>query len=523
MNGGTSLSRRGVVLLATLLALAVATLTTGAALAHDDEQDWAMGGHDLANSRSNPHEDEIGPHNVGRLTPRWTFTTHGDVSATPAVVDGAVYFPDWGGYLYKLDARSGRTIWAHRISEYVGAPGAVSRTSPAVDHGTVYLGDQNGAHLIAVDARTGDKRWVTPLDEHPLAILTQSPIVHDGVVYEGVSSNEEAYSALIPGYPCCSFRGSMTAVSARTGAVLWRTWMTPAGYSGAAVWGSTTALDPSARTLYVDTGNNYTVPAAAKACQQGGGTAAGCLSPDNHIDAVLALDMDTGAIRWSTGVVGFDDWNAGCIPGFGFPNNCPVDAGPDFDFGSGPNLFAIKGRHGSERKVVGAGQKSGQYWALDARTGEVLWSAAPAPGSELGGIEWGTATDGERIYVAESNYDRLPYRLPDGRTITSGSFAALDPATGRILWQTADPSGSFDLGALSTANGVVYAPSMSGHMYALDARTGRVLWDHLGPGSSNAGAAIVDGTVFWGNGYSHLPFPGFNPSTTFYAFSPRGR
>jgi polyvinyl alcohol dehydrogenase (cytochrome) len=64
---------------------------------------------------------------------------------------------------------------------------------------------------------------------------------------------------------------------------------------------------------------------------------------------------------------------------------------------------------------------------------------------------------------------------------------------------------------------------MSGHMYALDAATGIVLTDLQGPGSSNAGAAVVDGTVYWGNGYSRLPFPGFNPSTTFYAFSLRGR
>jgi polyvinyl alcohol dehydrogenase (cytochrome) len=153
----------------------------------------------------------------------------------------------------------------------------------------------------------------------------------------------------------------------------------------------------------------------------------------------------------------------------------------------------------------------------------VLWSAAPGPGSDLGGIEWGTATDGKRIYVAEADFDSIPYKLPDGRTIASGSFAALNPATGALLWQVADPSGGFDLGAVSTANGVVYAPSMSGHMYALDASNGRVLWDYKGVGSSNAGPAIVDGTVYWGNGYARFPLPGFTASTTFYAFSIGGK
>jgi polyvinyl alcohol dehydrogenase (cytochrome) len=207
------------------LAAAVTTpLVAGAASNHaittsaaNASASWPMGGQNTANTRSNPAETAIGADNAQRLAVKWTFTTHGDVSATPAVVDGAVYFPDWGGSLSKLDAKTGRALWTHKISEYVGIDAAVSRTSPTVVNGTVYVGDQNGAHLIAVDAATGDLRWVRQLDTHPLAALTQSPVVDDGVVYEGVSSNEEAYSALIPGYVCCTFRGSMNAVSALPG------------------------------------------------------------------------------------------------------------------------------------------------------------------------------------------------------------------------------------------------------------------------------------------------------------------
>ena len=120
---------------------------------------------------------------------------------------------------------------------------------------------------------------------------------------------------------------------------------------------------------------------------------------------------------------------------------------------------------GGSRQLVGAGAKSGIYWALDAATGQVVWSTEAGPGSTLGGIEWGTATDGKRIYVAEANFDREAY--PGNASLPHwGSFAALDPATGQILWQTSDPSGGNDLGAVSVSNGVVYGGSMSGHMYA---------------------------------------------------------
>jgi polyvinyl alcohol dehydrogenase (cytochrome) len=300
----------------------------------------------------------------------------------------------------------------------------------------------------------------------------------------------------------------------------------PGGYSGGAIWGTTPAIDTATNTLFVTTGNNYTVPDSVKDCQAAGGTSSACLSPDDHIDAIVALDATTGRIKWATGVQGFDDWNVACIPGFP-PNNCPTNPGPDYDFGSGPNLFTIKNAKGERQLVVGAGQKSGQYWALDAATGKVLWSAAPGPGSTLGGIEWGPATDGKRIYVAEENFFGIPYAIPDGSVITTGSWAALDPATGAILWQTPDPSsnafgGGNALGPVSVANGVVYAPSMSGDVRALDAANGRVLWKYTTAGSVVGGAAIVNGTVYWGDGYTHLGIPGWTGSTTFYAFSVNG-
>ncbi|MBO0811779.1 MAG: PQQ-binding-like beta-propeller repeat protein [Microlunatus sp.] len=368
--------------------------------------------------------------------------------------------------------------------------------------------------------------WSTAINPSKYSIITQSPIVRDGTIYVGSASSEEG-AASAPGYDCCTFRGSFSAIDAHTGAVKWTTYMVPeqqpgesGRYSGGAVWGSTPALDTKSGTVYITTGNNYTVPDAAKACQDAGGTAADCLDPSDHVDSMVAMDTATGAIKWSTGVQGFDDWIVACNNPQ--PNACPSSTpGPDYDFGSGPNLFTATMPNGQHRSLVGAGQKSGIYWALDAKTGDIVWSTQAGPGSTLGGIEWGTATDGKRIYIAEANSGRKAY--PDRPDLPqTGSWAALDPATGKILWQKADPSGSTDTGAVSTSNGVVYAGSMSGHMYALNAATGDVLNDLQGAGSSNAGPAIDDdGVVYWGNGYTR--FGQGTGSTTFYAFSLNGR
>jgi polyvinyl alcohol dehydrogenase (cytochrome) len=508
---------------------------------------WPSGGHDISNSHSNPAETKLNANNVGSLGVKWTYTTHGDVSAIPAVAGGAVYFPDWGGYLNKVDAATGAPIWSKTISSITGVPNDAARAAPAVVGNTVYIGDQgtqpsssNGGWLSAIDATTGNVIWSTKVDSHSQAFLTAGPVYYNGVIYQGVASSEEG-AAIDPNYPCCTFRGSVVAVDAASGQVLWQTFTVPAsggpctsqnpatgcGYSGGAVWGTTPAVDPASNTLYITTGNNYTVPDSVKQCQAGGGTAGQCLDPNDHVDAVMALNASTGAVKWATGVEGFDDWNVACIPGFD-PHNCPSNPGPDYDFGSGPNLFTIKNGKGQPQLVVGAGQKSGQYWALDASTGAILWSQAAGPGSTLGGIEWGPAMDGKRIYIAEENFNGTAYDIPGGGTITSGSWGAIDPATGKIIWQVADPShnafgGGNDLGPVTAANGVLYAPSMSGKMYALDAANGKTLWSYQTPGAVVGGAAVVNGTVYWGDGYTHLFIPGWLGSTTFYAFSLNGK
>src|SRR5580704_16260208 len=88
---------------------------------------WSMIGHDAVDSRTQPFERKIGVENAAHLELKWKASTAGDVSATPAVVDGAVYFGDFGGMEWKLDAATGKVIWSHKVSDYTGIPGDISR------------------------------------------------------------------------------------------------------------------------------------------------------------------------------------------------------------------------------------------------------------------------------------------------------------------------------------------------------------------------------------------------------------
>jgi polyvinyl alcohol dehydrogenase (cytochrome) len=479
---------------------------------------------------------------VANLKVSWTFTTGGDVSARAAVVNNVAYFPDWGGNIWAVNATTGTLVWGHQLSDYGLAPGTVSRTSPAVYKGVVYIGTQYVAPptptspqaptgwLLAIDAATGNLIWkLQPDTSNQFPVITSSPAVFGGTVYVGMTSNEEFAAAAGTIYACCSARGSVVAVDAYSPHVIWQTFTVPGGYTGGAVWGSTPVVDPQRETVYVGTGNNYSVPTAKAytSCIQTGGTEAACLSPNNHADSIIALNMYTGRVRWATRLMtwgqygindGSDSWNVDCIYAASGTQNCPADEGPDYDFGSGPNEVTYTA-NGSPVTIIGAGQKSGIYYALNPDTGYELWHTQVGPGSSLGGMEWGSASDGTRIYVAISNLYGIPYAAGN-----AGSWAALDPATGNILWQVADPNGAVDLGPVAVANGVVYAASMGGSptmptMFAFDASSGNTLWSFAAGSSVNAGAVIVGNTVYWGSGYAHLGIPGYTGNNQFYAFT----
>jgi polyvinyl alcohol dehydrogenase (cytochrome) len=486
---------------------------------------WPVAGHDLSNSRNQPSETRIDVSNVSSLTTKWVFRTGGDVSATPTVGTDAIYFPDWAGNLYAVRKDNGQAIWATQISQYDGFPKAFSRVSPVLYGTDLIIGDiasssqpHDGARIMAINQQNGTLHWVTQVEKNPAAIITGSPVVVGSVVVVGISSNEEGLADQ-PGYVCCTFRGSMVALDANTGKILWQTYVVPdnggktGGYSGGAIW-QPPAIDTARGLIYVGTGNNYDVPEAVAACQSkvSAGAIVSCTDPADYFDSALALDLRTGAIVWNKQLQGYDAWTVACSnakPGV----TCPSPAGPDYDMGgSGPNLLS---------GMVGFGQKSGIFWGLDPSSGDIAWSAVVGPGSTIGGIEWGSASDGERIYAAIANNLHDAYKLtPRGETVTWGSWSALNARTGKILWQTADPTkGAIDPGAMSVANGVVYAGSFSGMMYAMNARTGKVLWSFDSGGSVVDGPAIADGVVYWGSGYAHIG-PG-KPNNQVFAFAPQ--
>jgi polyvinyl alcohol dehydrogenase (cytochrome) len=486
----------------------------------DGSGQWPVAGQNLRNTRSTVNEEQISSTNATSLAVKWTLTTGGDVSATPTVAGNAVYVPDWAGNLYAIERKTGKVIWSVPVPQLDGVKGALTRVSPAVHGGDVIIGDlqsdfalHNGADLIAVDRQTGKAHWITQVDSQPMAIITGSPVVAGDVVYVGISSNEEIL-AIPNSYACCTFRGSVVAVDANTGKILWKTYTVPdnggqpGAYSGNPVW-QPPAIDLERGLLYVGTGNNYSVPASVTACVAANPTA-DCTAANDYFDAAVALDLKDGHIRWAKKVGTYDAWTVACFispPG----TNCPAPPGPDYDLsGSGPNLL---------NNLVVFGQKSGFLWAFNPDDGTLQWSTAVGPGGIFGGIEWGTATDGKSIYVAISNSSHVKTTLMNGQTVTGGTWNALDAATGKILWQTADPDGASDYGAASEANGVVYGGSLSGKMFALDAHTGTILWQFTTAGSVIDGPSIVNGVVYWGSGYGRV---GGTANNKLYAFTVPG-
>ena len=501
---------------------------------------WSSAGQDIQNTRSQPGEREIGVGNVGSLAPKWTFTTSGDVSATPAVDSSRVYVSDWGGHVYAIDRATGAELWSTTVSSVTGVANDYARNTPAIAGNVLILGNQGakfatpttpigqrGAWVFGLNKNTGALLWKTQIESQFSAIVTQSAIVKGGVAYVGAASNEEAFAA-DPTYTCCNFIGSVSALDVNTGALLWKTLMAPPAppgwdpaidgpwYSGAAVWGSTPAIDAATNSLYITTGNNYSAPTSVTECLETATDPAArsaCVDPRDYFDAIVALDLTTGATKWVYRALPDDFWNVACgIPPFIPPGpNCPDPEGPDFDFGQGPALFQVK-INGKVRNVIGAGQKSGDYTLLDRVTGAVIWKTHVGTGGLLGGLQWGSATDGKRIYVAKSN-------SADAFSGVPGYWAALDAATGAVLWTTNDPFYAFTFsaqGAVSVANGVVYACTLDaqGHMLAMNAATGQILWTFPSGGACNSGAAIVDGTVYWGSGYRLFG----TPNNKLYAF-----
>jgi polyvinyl alcohol dehydrogenase (cytochrome) len=523
----------------TIALVALVFAAASGALAWDHATpSWRMIGHGARDNRTQPFERRIGVESAHRLTVKWIASTAGDVSATPAVADGAVYFGDFGGMEWKLSAATGDVFWSHKISDYTGIGGDISRTSPTLAGDTLVIGDLSAPNILGIDAKSGDLRWITKLDPDPHAIITGSPVLADDTIFVGTSQ------AGTTTYP-----GALVALDPHTGKILWRDYSLPnpdglpGGYWGAVMFGPP-AVDVRDHLVFATFKVAQGEPPAVKACNAAapGGFSEACEEPGSLLSSIVAFDMKTGTVKWSYRVVGPKPWQRACgsqpssVTWCAAESDNPLNAGDKWDFGgSGPNVFDI-GRGRDRHRVVGVGEKSGVYLVLDAKTGDFVWNTLVGPGGDMGGIEWGTAYDGDRIYVSITNQHHISYLMTDRGKLTStsatgGSWAALDPEGGKILWQRPDPQtevvsgntvGVWDLAPVSAANGVAYVASMAkggNEFYALDGATGEILWDWPAGSSVNAAPAIVGGSVYWGSGYARAGAVEGSGNNMFFAFT----
>jgi polyvinyl alcohol dehydrogenase (cytochrome) len=322
----------------------------------------------------------------------------------------------------------------------------------------------SGAKLYRLDQVTGEIEWEVIVHDHPLAQINASPIVIDGLVLQGVASAE----VTIPKDEY-TFRGSIGAYDAKTGEEEWRFDTTPndstAG-AGVGIW-STPAIDRERGLLYVGSGNTYSEPTAELA------------------NSILAIDYRTGKLEWSTQFTTPDVFSAG-NPG-----------GKDADVGASPNLWTSRGRD-----LVGAGDKAGVYHALDRDTGRVVWETRLTAGSFLGGeIGSGALVDGKLVVM--SNVGDSETNAPQNLS----QVFALDPRSGEIVWETNEMPGKI-FAPVSAVRGVAFVGTDMGKLLALDTRTGKELWSYDAPARTGCGPSIVDGRVLWGYGFLFFDGPG---------------
>jgi polyvinyl alcohol dehydrogenase (cytochrome) len=475
----------------------------------------------------------IGPGSVAGLQLLWSVPLKGPSRGMPVADGDAIFVTTTNGYLTRFDRRTGTIAWQLDLASVLEIPGASAAKIVAVADGRVIFGLHNAPFVVAVSEDTGTPLWKVKVDDHPGAVISQPPTIVGGRVFIGVSGLGEEVSATTPPYVCCSFRGSVLALDAATGKQIWKTYTVPEGYAGGSVWSGAPLWDQHRNALYVTTGNAFRVPAAVQACvdsAKGDRQAqSACYPAGTWYDSILALDPGTGAVKWGFRAENADIFTGACLVRIG--GYC--GGGEDYDFGNGALMWRAGGH-----AYVGAGQKAGIFWALDPDTGTPVWSTKVGPGGPTGGIEYGSAVAGGRIYVAESNtkqvgHDAQPYTLPSGLVIDYGSYAALDAATGKIVWQVPVPAGAdhpdngkpchrdspredcagaYAKGAVAAADGLVFACSTApaGPLYALDARSGAVLWTYKAGAPCDTRAAVIDGRLYWvaGAALNSFGFPG---------------
>lgn len=456
---------------------------------------WNGWGRDARNSRYQPRPG-FAVEDIPRLRLKWAFAYPGGRrNAQPVIAGDLIYTGLFPGKLFALHAASGCTLWSLDVGSGLRNSVTVAASEEAPSGDAVYFGT-NENDVFGVDAKSGKVLWKTRIDDSPVGRITGSGVLHDGVFYVPMSSNEEV-AATSTDYGCCTFRGSITALDVSDGSILWKTYVIDEapgptrinsdgnqmyGPAGAAIWSSPT-VDPKRGLLYAVTGDSYTDVR------------------EDGSDAIVALELKTGKIRWKNQVTPNDAFVIGCgkNPSHG---NCPKELGPDYDFGSSPILFTLP----DGKDVLLAGQKSAEFYMLDPDNGDILWETRLGRGGALGGIQWGFASDRKRAYVAVSD-------IGGDRETAKPGITAIDLAGRKPLWHWPAPAAHCpkDIGfrctnaqsqAVTAIPGAIFAGGGDGHLRAFSTDEGKVLWDYYSAGEEyqTVNGLSVKGGYFDGGG-----------------------
>lgn len=477
--------------------------------------DWNGWGNGIANARY-AAAGGLTADDLPDLELKWAFgyANVDSARAQPSYVAGRLYVASENGEVHSLDAATGCTYWSFTATSGVRTAVMLGTyLRPGGGEGiAAFFGDMS-ANAYAVDANTGEALWVRELDTHPSAAITGPPTVYDGRVYFPVQGLNEEGSGARNGYPCCRFRGSLTALDAGTGEVVWTSYTIDEpqprtapdsdeivgwGPAGGGIWSPPT-IDPGRGLVYVATGNGYADP------------------PQATTDAIIAIDIATGEHRWVNQITPEDQWAGGCRPEN--PDNpaCPNVMGPDHDFSSPPALVSV-----GDRDLLVLPQKSGMAYALDPDAdGALVWQYRLGDGTGLGG-QWGPALDGTNAYIGVS----------DMTSPNPGGIHAIDLASGERVWFTPpDPLCAGAPGcrpaqgqAATAIPGAVFSGSLDGGMRAYSTADGSVLWlfdtnrefttvngvAARGGGMDGPGAVVAGGMLFFNSGYGGFGRPSGN-------------
>jgi polyvinyl alcohol dehydrogenase (cytochrome) len=396
------------------------------------------------------------------------------------------------------------------------------------------FGDSAGRiHLL--NASTGTALWRKDLKLFPETIITGTPQLVDGVVYASISQFEIMVGAQST-HLCCRSHGAVAALDAASGDTLWLTHAMPDakpirdrgdgqmiwGPSGAPIWTSP-AIDLKRGLLYVGTGEATSEPAHP------------------NTDAILALDLKTGEIRWAFQATANDIYLAGCRRE-NRSANCPPETSVERDVDFGASVIIAQMSNGKD--VLLAGQKSSDVWALDPdNKGAVLWHWNNGRGTANGGVHWGMAYDGKRVFAGlnDSGRPRPGFEPQPG-------LYAIDVDSGESVWsyrtqpvcasrQEKMPYCEFLYGfsgATLAVDGAVIQGSLDGFVRIFAGNTGEVLWDYdtvrafasvngvTGHGGAIDNASIVaaNGMLFVSSGYGMF---GQAPGNVLLAFAPKAQ